>query len=240
MISDDTTPTRHSIPSAVVDTAAVERVGSFLRAVYGWMCAGLGITAVTAWAIAASPAVVGAIASNRLLFWALVIAQLGLVVVLSARVQRLAPATAALLFALYAALTGVTFAFVLLLFTRQSIASVFLVTAGMFGSLALYGTTTKRDLSGLRQFVMMGLVGVVIASIIGIFWQNDMFQFVLSVCGVVVFTGLTAWDANRLRAMALALPAGRTGSYAILGALSLYLDFINLFLFLLRLFGRRR
>ncbi len=240
MISDDTTPTPNAIPSAVVDSAAVERVGSFLRAVYGWMCAGLGITAVTAWAIAASPAVVGAIATNRLLFWALVIAQLGLVVVLSARVQRLAPATAALLFALYAALTGVTFAFVLLLFTRQSIASVFLVTAGMFGSLALYGTTTKRDLSGLRQFVMMGLVGVVIASIIGIFWQNDMFQFVLSVCGVVVFTGLTAWDANRLRAMALALPDGRAGSYAILGALSLYLDFINLFLFLLRLFGRRR
>jgi FtsH-binding integral membrane protein len=110
----------------------------------------------------------------------------------------------------------------------------------MFGSLAAYGTVTKRDLSGLGQFVMMGLVGVVIASIVGIFWQNSMFQFVLSCCGVIVFTGLTAWDAQRLRAMALALPEGQTGSYAILGALSLYLDFINLFLFLLRFLGRRR
>jgi FtsH-binding integral membrane protein len=105
---------------------------------------------------------------------------------------------------------------------------------------ALYGTTTKRDLTGLGQFAMMGLVGVVIASIVGIFWQNDTFQFVLSVCGVVAFTALTAWDARRLRALALALPEGGTGSYAIVGALTLYLDFINLFLFLLRLFGRRR
>ena len=132
------------------------------------------------------------------------------------------------------------FAFILLAYTGQSIANVFFVTAGMFGGLALYGTVTKRDLSGVGQFAMMGLIGVVIASIVGIFWQNDMLQFVLSVCGVVVFTALTAYDANRLRAMALALPEGQTGSYAVVGALSLYLDFINLFLFLLRLFGRRR
>jgi FtsH-binding integral membrane protein len=132
------------------------------------------------------------------------------------------------------------FAFILLAYTGQSVANVFLVSAGAFGGLALYGTVTKRDLSGLGQFAMMGLIGVVIASIVSIFWHNDMLQFVLSVCGVVVFTGLTAWDANRLRAMALQLPDGRTGSYAVVGALSLYLDFINLFLFLLRLFGRRR
>jgi FtsH-binding integral membrane protein len=134
----------------------------------------------------------------------------------------------------------VLFSFILIIYARESIATTFLVTAGMFGSLAAYGTVTKRDLSGLGQFVMMGLVGVVIASIVGIFWQNSMFQFVLSCCGVIVFTGLTAWDAQRLRAMALALPEGQTGSYAILGALSLYLDFINLFLFLLRFLGRRR
>ena len=159
---------------------------------------------------------------------------------LSARVQHLSPGIAALLFLLYSGLTGVTFAFVLLAFTGQSVAGVFVVTAGMFGALALYGTTTKRDLAGLGQFAMMGLVGVVIASIVGIFWHNDSFQFVLSICGVVAFTALTAWDARRLRAMALALPEGGAGSYAIVGALSLYLDFINLFLFLLRLFGRRR
>jgi len=113
------------------------------------------------------------------------------------------------------------------------------VTAGAFGSLALYGTLTKRDLSGLGQFAFMGLIGVVIASIVGIFWHNDLFQWVLTICGVVVFTCLTAWDAKRIRAMATALPDGRTGSYAVVGALSLYLDFINLFLFLLRLLGRR-
>jgi FtsH-binding integral membrane protein len=230
-----------SAPSpALPGVAADSRVAPFLRAVYGWMCLGLGITAATAYAVASSPAVLTAIATNRVLFWALIIAQLGLVIVLSARVQKLSPGVASLLFLLYSGLTGVTFAFVLLAFTGQSIANVFVVTAGMFGALALYGTTTKRELAGLGQFAMMGLVGVVIASIIGIFWHNDTFQFVLSVCGVVAFTALTAWDAKRLRALALALPEGGTGSYAIVGALSLYLDFINLFLFLLRLFGRRR
>ena len=230
-----------SAPSpALTGVAADSRVAPFLRAVYGWMCLGLGITAATAYVVASSPAVLTAIATNRVLFWALIIAQLGLVIVLSARVQKLSPGVASLLFLLYSGLTGVTFAFVLLAFTGQSIANVFVVTAGMFGALALYGTTTKRELAGLGQFAMMGLVGVVIASIIGIFWHNDTFQFVLSVCGVVAFTALTAWDAKRLRALALALPEGGTGSYAIVGALSLYLDFINLFLFLLRLFGRRR
>jgi len=230
-----------SAPSpALTGVVADSRVAPFLRAVYGWMCLGLGITAVTAFAVASSPAVVGAIATNKVLFWALIIAQFGLVIVLSARVQKLSPAVASLLFLVYSALTGVTFAFILLAYTGQSVASVFVVTAGMFGALALYGTTTKRDLAGLGQFAMMGLVGVVIASIVGIFWHNDTFQFVLSVCGVVAFTALTAWDARRLRAMAMALPEGGTGAYAIVGALSLYLDFINLFLFLLRLFGRRR
>ena len=229
-----------AIAPELAGAEASERVGTFLRAVYGWMCAGLAVTAVTAYLIASSPAIINTISSNRVLFWGIIIAQFGLVIFLSARVQKLAPATASMLFILYSALTGVTFAFVLLLFTGQSIANIFLVTSGMFGALALYGTTTKRDLTGLGQFAMMGLVGVVIATIVGIFWQNNMFQFVLSVCGVVVFTALTAWDARRLKAMALALPDGRTGSYAILGALALYLDFINLFLFLLRLFGRRR
>ncbi len=236
--------TPQDLPSAaspaLTGVAADSRVALFLRAVYGWMCLGLGITAVTAFAVASSPAVVTAIATNKVLFWALIIAQLGLVIVLSARVQKLSPGVASLLFLLYSGLTGVTFAFILLAYTGQSVASVFVVTAGMFGALALYGTTTKRDLAGLGQFAMMGLVGVVIASIVGIFWHNDTFQFVLSVCGVVAFTALTAWDARRLRAMALALPEGGTGAYAIVGALSLYLDFINLFLFLLRLFGRRR
>ncbi len=231
-------------PSAVspsfANDAATARVVPFLRAVYGWMCVGLGVTAVTAYAVASSPAIITAIVTNRILFWALIIAQFGLVIGLSARVQKLSPAVASLLFLLYSGLSGVTFAFILLAYTGQSVAQVFVVSAGMFGGLALYGTVTKRDLTGLGQFAMMGLFGVVVATIVGIFWHNDSFQFVLSICGVVAFTALTVWDANRIRGMALALPEGAGGSYAILGALRLYLDFINLFLFLLRLFGRRR
>jgi FtsH-binding integral membrane protein len=217
-----------------------EQTATFLRAVYGWMCVGLAVTAVTAWGVSSTPAFVVAVATNRILFWGLMLAQLGLVIVLSARVDRLAPATAAVLFVAYSALTGVTISFVLLAFTGESVAATFVVTAGMFGALALYGTVTRRDVSGLGQFLFMGLVGIVIAGIVNIFWQNDAFQFVLSFIGVIVFTGLTVYDAQRLKSMALAMPAGQTGSYAIVGALTLYLDFINLFLMLLRLFGNRR
>lgn len=217
-----------------------ERVSVFLRAVYGWMCVGLAITAGTAGAIAGSPAIVMAIATNRLLFWALMGAQLGLVFVLAARVDKLAASTAAMLFVLYSALTGVTISFVLLAYTGESVANTFLVTAGMFGGLAAYGTVTKRSLAGLGSFLFMGLIGVVLASIVGIFWHNDALQFVISFIGVIVFSGLAAYDAQRLKAMALASPGGQTGSYAIVGALALYLDFINLFLFLLRFSGSRR
>src|SRR5439155_19388379 len=127
---------------------AVERVNAFLRGVYGWMCAGLAITAGTAWIVAASPSIIYAVAGNRLVFWALVIAQLGIVFTLSARVQRLAPGTAAMLFVAYSMLTGVTISFVLLMFTGESVATTFVVTAGMFGALAFYGTVTRRDLTG--------------------------------------------------------------------------------------------
>jgi FtsH-binding integral membrane protein len=217
-----------------------ERVNNFIRGVYGWMAAGLGITAVTAWVVASSPVLIRAIVTNRLLFWALVIAQFGIVITLSARVQKLAPATAAMLFAAYSMITGVTLSFVLLAFTGESVASTFVVTAGMFGALALYGTTTRRDLTGIGSLAFMGLIGIVIASIVGIFWHNDALQFIISFIGVIVFTGLTAYDAQRLKAMALAMPGAGTGSYQIVGALALYLDFINLFLFLLRFMGNRR
>jgi FtsH-binding integral membrane protein len=219
---------------------ATELVNAFLRAVYGWMCAGLAITAASAWFIAGSPVIVRAVATNRLLFWGLMAAQLGLVVVLSARVEKMPASTASLLFAGYSALTGVTMAFVLLAFTGESIANTFLVTAGMFGGLAAYGTVTRRSLAGMGSFLFMGLIGVVLASIVGIFWQSDALQFVISFIGVIVFAGLAAYDAQRLKAMAFATPGGQTGTYAIVGALTLYLDFINLFLFLLRFTGSRR
>ena len=220
--------------------AADERVTTFLRSVYGWMCAGLGITALVAFVVAQSPALAATILSNKILFWGLMIAQLGIVFFISARVDRIAAGTATLLFVLYSALTGVTFGIILLAFTGESVALTFMVCAGMFGALALYGTTTSRSLAGWGQFLFMGLIGVVLASIVGIFWQNDGFQFVLSFIGVIVFTGLTAYDAQRLKHMAVALPSGQIGSYAIVGALTLYLDFINLFLMLLRFTGSRR
>jgi FtsH-binding integral membrane protein len=215
-------------------------VADFLRGVYGWMCGGLGITAATAWIVANSPSMVRAIATNSLLFWAIVIAQFGIVIALSARVGRLAAGTASALFIAYSALTGVTLSFILLLYTAESIASTFVITAGMFGSLALYGTFTRRNLSGFGQFMFMGLIGLVLASLVGMFWQNDGLQFMISLVGVVVFAGLTVWDAQRLKGLALVTNTGGTSSYTIVGALALYLDFVNLFLFLLRFLGGRR
>ena len=218
---------------------AAERISAFLWKVYGWMAIGLGLTAVVAFAVVGSPELLRTLVGNRLVFFALIIAELGLVFFLSARADRLAPGTAAGLFALYSALNGVTLSVVLLAYTGESVATTFVVTAGMFGALALFGSTTKRSLAGAGQFFMMGLVGLILASLVGIFWQNDALQFLISVVGVIVFTGLTAWDAQRLKQMALALPEGQLASHAIVGALSLYLDFINLFLMLLRFTGRR-
>jgi hypothetical protein len=229
-----------SFTSPQVADVRDERVGAFLSRVYGWMFAGLLVTAVTAFAVAASPALIEALILNRIVFWALIIAQLGLVFYISARVEKLAPATAAGLFILYSALTGVTSSIILLVYTGASITSTFIVTAGMFGATAVFGTVTKRNLAGVGQFMFMGLIGLILASIVGIFWQNSALQFVISVVGVLVFTGLTAWDAQRLKQMAVALPEGRVGAYAVVGALSLYLDFINLFFFLLRFTGSRR
>jgi uncharacterized protein len=224
--------------SNTVQTA--DRVSAFLWKVYGWMAVGLGLTALVAFAVASSPDLMRVLIGNRLVFFGLVIAELGLVFFMSARADRLAPGTAAGLFALYSALNGVTLSVILLAYTGESVTMTFVVTAGMFGALALFGSTTKRSLAGAGQFFMMGLVGIILASIVGMFWHNDALQFLISVVGVIVFTGLTAWDAQRLKQMALALPEGQVGSYAVVGALSLYLDFINLFLMLLRFTGSRR
>jgi FtsH-binding integral membrane protein len=219
---------------------SAERITAFLRKVYGWMFVGLGITAAVALAVSSSPTISQALFTNRFLFFGLMLAELGLVFYLSARVQKLAPGTAAGLFLLYSALNGLTLSFIFLAYTGTSIATTFFVTAGMFGALALYGTTTKRSLAGVGQFVFMGLIGVILASIVGMFWKSAGLQFVISIVGVIVFTGLTAWDAQRLKVMAAQVPEGQYGSYSVVGALALYLDFINLFLFMLRFLGGRR
>jgi len=220
--------------------AVDERVTSFLRRVYGWMFLGLGVTAVVAMMVASSPALVRTLAGNPILFFGLIIAQLGLVWSVSRRVGTLAPGTAAGLFLLYSALTGVTFSLILLAYTGASIAMAFFTSAGMFGALALYGSTARRSLAGLGQFAFMGLIGVIIASVVGFFWHSETLQIVISLVGVIVFTGLTAYDAQRLKAMALQVEGPQAGSYAVGGALSLYLNFINLFLMILRLLGSRR
>lgn len=229
-----------SQPSLASPDIRDERVGAFLGRVYAWMFVGLLVTAGIAFAVASSPVIIETIFQNRLVFWMILFAQLGLVFYLSARVNKMAPATAAGLFLVYSGLVGVTSSVILLVYTGASIASTFIVTAGMFGATALFGTITKRSLAGVGQFMFMGLIGLILASIVGLFWHNDALQFVISVVGVLVFTGLTAWDAQRLKHMAVALPDGRVGAYAVVGALSLYLDFINLFFFLLRFTGNRR
>jgi FtsH-binding integral membrane protein len=225
-----------SVPGTVSD----ERVTAFLRKVYGWMFFGLGVTALVSYTMLSSPGLVQSLVANHLVFLVLFVAQLGLVFYLSARVDRLSVSTATWLFVLYSALTGVTFSVILLAYTGASVATTFVVTAGMFGALAVFGSTTKRSLAGIGQFLFMGLIGLVLASIVGMFWNNDALQFLISVVGVIVFTGLTAWDAQRLKQMAASVPPERVGSYAIVGALTLYLNFINLFLFLLRFMGGRR
>jgi FtsH-binding integral membrane protein len=228
------------VPTLSGSLSADERITTFLRGVYGWMGGGLAVTAVTAWLIASSPSAVAMVATNRVLLWGLLIAQLGIVVALSARVERMAASTASLLFLAYAGLTGVTMSFILVAYTGESVATTFMVTASMFGAMAAYGTTTSRSLAGWGQFLFMGLIGVVLASIVGLFWHSDGLQFMISFIGVIVFTGLAAYDAQRLRNMALTTSAGQIGSYTIVGALALYLDFVNLFLMLLRFTGNRR
>jgi FtsH-binding integral membrane protein len=229
-------------PSAFPTTAeaSAERVSAFLQKVYGWMFIGLAITAGVAYTVTSSPTLMQHVFSNQILYFGLILAQLGLVFYLSAKVETLAPNVAMLLFVVYAGLNGVTLSFILLVYTGESIATTFMVTAGMFGAMALYGSTTERSLAGVGQFLFMGLIGLILASIVGIFWNNDALQFLITVVGVIVFTGLTAWDAQRLKQMAATVPKDRMGSYAVVGALALYLNFINLFLMLLRVLGGRR
>ena len=231
--------------SAFTATAATaERVTAFLRKVYGWMFVGLGITAAVAFAVANSPDALRAIATNRALFWGLWIVPIGLALFLQARVHKLQPGTAAFIFAIYAAAIGAWLAPLILIYTGTSIATTFVVTAGMFGALALYGTTTKRSLAGWGQFLFMGFIGVFLATLVSALWrtagQNTGLQFVITVVGVIVFTGLAAYNAQQMKVMAVQVPDERQASYAVVGALILYITFVNLFLMMLRILGGRR
>ena len=212
---------------------------SFLQRIYGYMAGGLALTGLVAYWAAAS-GVYAAIAGTPWI-WPVLLAPLGLVLFLGFRIQNMSLAGAQAAFWIYAASLGLSLAGIFLLYTGVSVARVFFVTAGTFGAMSLYGYATRRNLDRLGTFLVMGLIGVVIASLVNVFISSSALDFVVAVIGVIVFVGLTAYDTQKIKAMYAEGDAiEATGRKAVIGALTLYLDFINLFLLLLRLFGDRR
>ena len=214
---------------------------SFLQRVFTWMLLGLVVTGLVAAAIGSSDSLLTSLTKSPGLFLAIVVAQLGIVLAISFGINRMSAATATVLFFVYAASVGVTFALIFELYTAQSIFTTFLVTAGMFAVLAFIGATTQRDLSKLGTILIAALFGLIIATIVNIFVANDALYWITTYAGVVIFAGLTAYDMQKLKRFGEASPGGEAESrVAVVGALSLYLDFINMFLFLLRIFGQQR
>ena len=231
-------------PLSTIRQAEVQASTVFLAKVFNWMAIGLGLTGLLAFITANSMAMQQLIFGNRLVFYALMFAEIGMVVYLSARIERISSQLATGLFLAYSALNGVTLSAILLAYTMSSVAATFFITAGMFGAMAVYGLVTKKDLSGLGSFMFMGLIGIVIASMVNIFLGSSMISWVISGLGVIIFTGLTAYDVQKITQMGAAgiMDQGEAAIHkvAILGALTLYLDFINLFLSLLQFLGNRR
>ena len=231
--------------SITIQKAQVQvRVNSFVRSVYNWMAIGLGITGVVAYGVANSPGVIEVIFGSRLIFFGLIVAQLAMVFMISARIQRMQASTATMLFIVYSALYGATLSSIFLAYAQSAITSTFFICAATFTACSVYGWTTRRDLTTMGGFLTMGLIGIVIASVVNMFFQSGAVSTIVSYVGVLVFVGLTAYDTQDIKNMALSQPgdidAGAVRKGAILGALKLYLDFINLFLMLLRIFGGRR
>ena len=212
-----------------------------MRKVYVWMTLALVITGATAYGVATSPGLMMTIATNRLFFWGLIIAEFGLVVAISAAINRLSLTTATLLFILYSVINGATLSFIFAIYTMSSIASVFFITAGTFAVMAVIGYTTKKDLTSMGKILFMALIGIIIATVVNIFLKSTGLEMIVSYLGVLIFVGLTAYDSQKIKQMLLTAPDAGEGAQklALLGALSLYLDFVNLFIYLLRIFGRR-
>lgn len=227
----------------IAQSGAISAVSIYMRHVYLWMTAGLGLTAVVAYWIAGTPAIRNAILGNTISLIVLVLAQFGLVIALSAAINKMSAPVATGLFLLYSALTGAMLSSIFVVYSIGSIGNAFVCTAGTFLAMSVYGTVTKRDLTSFGSFLFMGLIGIIIAMLVNIFLKSTMMNFIISCLGVLIFTGLTAYDTQRLRRFGENAPlddavAIRRGS--ILGALTLYLDFINIFLMLLQLFGGSR
>lgn len=213
-----------------------------MRKVYLWMTLALVITGFTAYYVASSETLLTALFSNQILFWGLIIGELVLVFSLSAAINKLSLTTATLMFVLYSVLNGATMSFIFLVYTTSSITNVFLITAATFAVMALFGYFTKTDLTSWGKILMMALIGIIIATIVNIFTKSEGLAVILNYLGVLVFVGLTAYDSQKIKQMLMQAPDAGEGAQkvALLGALSLYLDFINLFIYLLRILGSRR
>lgn len=239
------------VAARTVERAEIdEGLRSYMLRVYNYMASGLALTGIVAYVVSQSPVLLqaiyrvspsGAVSGYTLLGFIVLFAPLGLVFFLSARIYAMQASTAQALFWVYSALMGLSLSSIFLLYTGDSIARVFFITAGSFAGLSLYGYTTRRDLTGVGSFMMMGLIGIIIAGIVNIFVQSTMMQFVISVVGVIVFAGLTAYDTQQIKEIYFANDDSEAVTKkSVMGALRLYLDFLNLFLMLLQLFGGRR
>ncbi len=216
------------------------RVSQVMKRVYLKMFLGLLVTALVSFFCAGSPAVLSFYAQHSWLIWGLFIAELVLVFAISGGISRMQSSTATALFFLFAVINGLALFPIFLVYTHVSIAKTFFITAGTFGAMSIYGYFTTKDLTRWGSFLMMALIGLIICTVINIFWANSTFDWIISGLGVLIFVGLTAWDTQKIKQWAAAAPFEATGKLATLGALSLYLDFINLFLYLLRFFGNSR
>jgi len=233
-------PRLHAATQTVGGAAAIdEGLRAYMLRVYNYMASALVLTGVVAYAVANTEVLFNAIFGTGLA-WVVILAPLGLVFFLSARVNKMSVTAAQTTFWIFAALMGMSLASIFVIYTQESIARVFFITAGTFGAMSLYGYTTKKDLTGWGSFLMMGLIGIIIASIVNIFLASSALHFAISAIGVLVFVGLTAYDTQKIKESYNVADSGALASKkAIMGALRLYLDFINLFLMMLRLFGNR-
>jgi FtsH-binding integral membrane protein len=235
---------REMVQVSATRTRTQVLVNDFVRSVYNWMGVGLALTGLVAFYVSNSESMVRLIFGNPIIFFVLIFAELGLVFAISGMVNRLSAGTATALVLLYAGLNGLTLSFVFLAYTRTSVVSTFFICAATFVGCSLYGWATKKDLTSMGGFLMMGLIGIIIASLVNLFIRSSAMSMIISYIGVIVFVGLTAYDTQKIKNMAMTQPdglaAGVVRKGAILGALSLYLDFINLFLMLLRIFGQSR
>ena len=214
-------------------------VAGVMRRVYGKMTLGLLLTALTAFLVVSSPAALSLLFSSTATLWILFAVEIGLVIYLSARLDKLSTGAAAALFYLYSALNGVVLAPIFLVYTGSSIAMTFAITAGTFGAMTIFGYVTRQDLSKFGSILFMALIGLIICTVVNLFWGNSMMDLLISIAGVFIFVGLTAWDTQAIKRMCAESDPSMIGKVATMGALSLYLDFINLFLYLLRFFGSR-